>query len=70
LFTELELPRRYQEYEQATYEKLNALIDAIPEVEGGLKRDVFRRFVKSHRNKHSLIIEILSFLSKIYKRSK
>ncbi|CAE6537783.1 unnamed protein product [Rhizoctonia solani] len=45
VFTELELPRRYQEYEQATYEKLNALIDAIPEVEGGLKRDVFRSFL-------------------------
>ncbi|KDN34476.1 hypothetical protein RSAG8_12414, partial [Rhizoctonia solani AG-8 WAC10335] len=45
LYTELELPRRYQEYEQAQYEKLNALIDVIPEVEGGLKRDVFRSFL-------------------------
>lgn len=45
LYAELELPRRYQEYEQTTYDKLNALIDAIPEEEGGLKRQVFRRFV-------------------------
>lgn len=43
LYNELELPRRYAEYEQATYEKLNELIDAVPESEGGLKRDVFRR---------------------------
>ncbi|CAE6436514.1 unnamed protein product [Rhizoctonia solani] len=45
LYAQLELPRRYQEYEQAVYEKLNTLIDAIPEVEGGLKRDVFRSFL-------------------------
>lgn len=45
LYDELELPRRYNEYEQATYKKLNALIDAIPETEGGLKGDVFRRYV-------------------------
>ena len=43
LYNDLELPRRYDEYEQATYKKLNALIDAVPESEGGLKRDVFRR---------------------------
>ncbi|CAE6393734.1 unnamed protein product [Rhizoctonia solani] len=45
LYTQLELPRRYQEYEQVIYEKLNALIDAVPEVEGGLKRDIFRSFL-------------------------
>ncbi|KAB5592026.1 Farnesyl-diphosphate synthase [Ceratobasidium theobromae] len=45
LYAELELPRRYQEYEQTTYDKLNALIDAIPEEEGGLKRQVFRSFL-------------------------
>ncbi|KAF8757239.1 Belongs to the FPP GGPP synthase family [Rhizoctonia solani] len=47
LYTQLELPRRYQEYEQVIYEKLNALIDAVPEVEGGLKRDIFRRQVRT-----------------------
>ncbi|QRV89379.1 farnesyl-diphosphate synthase [Ceratobasidium sp. AG-Ba] len=45
LYNELELPRRYNEYEQATYDKLNELIDAVPETEGGLKRDVFRSFL-------------------------
>ncbi|KAF8599651.1 erg20p [Ceratobasidium sp. AG-I] len=45
LYNELELPRRYNEYEQATYKKLNELIDAVPESEGGLKRDVFRSFL-------------------------
>ncbi|KAG8716424.1 Farnesyl pyrophosphate synthetase [Ceratobasidium sp. 394] len=44
LYHQLELPRRYDEYEQATYVKLNELIDAIPE-ETGLKRDVFRSFL-------------------------
>ncbi|KAG8739158.1 Farnesyl pyrophosphate synthetase [Ceratobasidium sp. 414] len=44
LYHELELPRRYNEYEQATYVKLNELIDAVPE-ETGLKRDVFRSFL-------------------------
>ncbi|KAG8687428.1 Farnesyl pyrophosphate synthetase [Ceratobasidium sp. 395] len=45
LFNQLELPRRYDEYEQAVYVKLNELIDAIPETSGGLKRDVFRSFL-------------------------
>ena len=54
VFLELELPRRFEEYEADSYKRINALTETIPE-EGseGLKRAVFR-----------------SFLAKVYKRQK
>ncbi|KAM0791797.1 hypothetical protein ACM66B_004060 [Microbotryomycetes sp. NB124-2] len=54
LFNELKLEQRFEQYEQESYERINKLIDEIPEDgSSGLKRDVFR-----------------SFLAKVYKRTK
>ncbi|KDQ06585.1 hypothetical protein BOTBODRAFT_181455 [Botryobasidium botryosum FD-172 SS1] len=56
VFKEVDIPARYAEYEQGAYERLCALIDAIPEPAPGtegLRREVFK-----------------SFLEKIYKRTK
>ncbi|GAA5973176.1 hypothetical protein JCM11641_006307 [Rhodosporidiobolus odoratus] len=55
VFVELELKRRFEEYEADSYERINGLINQIPEQgdAAGLKREVFR-----------------SFLTKVYKRQK
>ncbi|KAH9823808.1 isoprenoid synthase domain-containing protein [Melampsora americana] len=50
----INLPKRYSEYETETYERLNSLISEIDDsIKGGLKQDVFK-----------------TFLAKIHKRSK
>jgi farnesyl diphosphate synthase len=53
VFQELELKQKFDEYEAASYERINGLINQIPEqgTEEGLKREVFQ-----------------SFLAKVYKR--
>ncbi|GAA5864256.1 hypothetical protein JCM8547_001309 [Rhodosporidiobolus lusitaniae] len=55
VFVELELQRRFEEYEADSYARINGLINEIPEqgTEEGLKREVFQ-----------------SFLAKVYKRQK
>ncbi|KAI0043059.1 farnesyl-diphosphate synthase [Auriscalpium vulgare] len=57
IYKEVGIDERYAKYEQSAYERINALIDQVPEVKGAggavLKRDVFR-----------------SFVEKIYKRKK
>lgn len=54
VFLELEMPRHFAEYEEASYKKINGLIESIPAEGGdGLKREVFE-----------------AFLAKIYKRQK
>ena len=54
VFLELELPKRFEQYEAESYERINKLIDEIQEDGSkGLKKDVFR-----------------SFLAKVYKRQK
>ncbi|GAA5825841.1 hypothetical protein JCM11251_000022 [Rhodosporidiobolus azoricus] len=55
VFEEMELKRRFEEYEADSYKRINALIDQIPAsgTEEGLKREVFQ-----------------SFLAKVYKRQK
>ncbi|EIN04079.1 isoprenoid biosynthesis-like protein [Punctularia strigosozonata HHB-11173 SS5] len=55
VFEQVEIRRRYEEYEQTAYERINGLIETIPAdaKDGELKREVFT-----------------SFLSKIYKRTK
>lgn len=56
---EVDVAGRFAKYEQESYERLNKLIEALPEGagavdgKGGLRREVFR-----------------SFLDKVYKRSK
>ncbi|EGG11672.1 uncharacterized protein MELLADRAFT_41913 [Melampsora larici-populina 98AG31] len=50
----IDLSKRYQEYESESYQKLNGLISEIDDsIQGGLKQDVFK-----------------NFLAKIYQRSK
>jgi farnesyl diphosphate synthase len=55
VFEQVEIRRRYDEYEQGAYERINSLIQTIPAnaKNGELKREVFT-----------------SFLGKIYKRQK
>lgn len=54
VFVELELKQKFDEYEAASYERINGLINEIPEqgTEEGLKREVFQ-----------------AFLAKVYKRA-
>lgn len=53
LYRDLDLAGEFERYEAESYERLNALIDEIPESgsDDGLKREVFQ-----------------SFLAKVYKR--
>jgi len=45
VFAEVDIPGKYAQYEQETYEKINMLIDEVPE-DQGLKREVFRAFLR------------------------
>lgn len=46
----IDVAGRYHAYEADVYQRLNSLIDAVPEQETGLKRDVFRHFLaKIHK---------------------
>lgn len=55
VYAELDLAREFEQYEQDSYARINALIDAIPAQgsQDGLKREVYQ-----------------SFLAKVYKRQK
>ncbi|GAA6025496.1 hypothetical protein JCM10207_003381 [Rhodosporidiobolus poonsookiae] len=54
VFVELDLQKRFEQYEADSYERINGLINQIPEQGAeGLKREVFR-----------------AFLAKVYKRQK
>ncbi|KAG6336428.1 hypothetical protein ID866_2671 [Astraeus odoratus] len=58
LYKEIGIPERYFAYEEQAYERITALINAVPEPEPGTDRGVLRREV------------FTSFLNKIYKRTK
>jgi farnesyl diphosphate synthase len=45
VFLELELPRRFKEYEAASYKRINDLIDGLDESQEGVKKDVYRSFL-------------------------
>lgn len=45
VFLELELPRRFEEYEASSYERINGLIDALDESQEGVKKEIFRSFL-------------------------
>ncbi|CAG7850729.1 Farnesyl pyrophosphate synthase Short=FPP synthase; Short=FPS; AltName: Full=(2E,6E)-farnesyl diphosphate synthase; AltName: Full=Dimethylallyltranstransferase; AltName: Full=Farnesyl diphosphate synthase; AltName: Full=Geranyltranstransferase [Serendipita indica DSM 11827] len=86
VFNELKIEELYREYEQNTYEKLNKLIDAIPESEGPVEytsggnatyepmMEPYPRTIPSLGNDKDtmgLKREVFrSFLNKIYKRQK
>lgn len=54
IFADIDLTKLFNEYESASYAKINGLIEAIPEGgKDGLKREIFQ-----------------SFLAKVYKRAK
>jgi farnesyl diphosphate synthase len=58
VFREVGIDALYAEYEAQVYERINALIDAVPEVQSPCGEAVLRRAVFS------------TFLEKIYKRTK
>lgn len=45
VFLELELPRRFEEYEAASYKRINDLIDSLDESQEGVRKDVYRSFL-------------------------
>lgn len=46
MFEELNIRELYDQHEQRVVGDINAKIDAVVEVDGGLKREVFRRFLR------------------------
>jgi farnesyl diphosphate synthase len=58
VFHQLRLDKHYEEYEAQAYNRINALIDAVPEVTSPCGEAVLRRAV------------FRTFLEKIYKRTK